>query len=168
MDIKKSIFKKFEYLNNRFKKIKNKEISTFDSKELIEEDESDISENKLIKKEENKMEMVRVSPTELDVQDIKSALDKYPMWVNEAEVIARGLASAGMGSLERQKAEYEATIAKMQEEIDKRDSKIKELEAYNKCFARVMTEIRDLTCSTIGIETEGTTNGSPVDTKKKK
>lgn len=159
MKAKEVIFQKFRYLNSRFKKFVTKEKNTTDIEKY---------ENKINKKEGIKMEMVRVSPTELDVQDIKIALDKYPMWVNEAEVIARGLASAGMGSLERQRAEYEASIAKLEEEISKRDSKIRELEAYNKCFARVMTEIRELTCSTIGIETEGTTSGDPVESKKKK
>lgn len=114
----------------------------------------------------NKKEVISImeqfAPTELDVQDMKEALDVYPMWVNESEVIARGLASKGFGSLERQKAEYEEKIATLQSEIEKRESRIKEVEAYNKCYARMLTEIRELTCQAVGIDCTETTTGNPA------
>lgn len=94
----------------------------------------------------------KLSAQEQDVQILKEALSRYPMWVNETEVIARGLVSNDIGSLTRVKEEYEKEITKLEEEISEKTSRISELVALNAEYARVLTAIRELTCAEIGIK----------------
>lgn len=94
----------------------------------------------------------KLSAQEQDVQIIKEALSRYPMWVNETEIISRGLVSNGIGSVERVRAEYEAQIEKLNDEIFEKTNRIAELTALNAEYARVLTAIRELTCAEIGIK----------------
>lgn len=98
----------------------------------------------------------KLSPQEQDVQILKECLSRYPMWVNETEIIARGLVSNNIGSIARVREEYEAQIDKLNSEIYEKANRIAELTALNAEYARVLTAIRELTCSEIGIKIDET------------
>lgn len=108
----------------------------------------------------------KLSAQEQDVQLVKEGLSNYPMWVNECEVIARGLVSRGIGSIDRVREEYETKIEKLEEEIFEKGERIAELTALNNEYIRVLTAIRELTCSEIGIKIDETTSPKTSNDKK--
>lgn len=91
---------------------------------------------------DNKM---KLTDNEQNVQFIKECLSNYPMWVNEIDVIARGLVSRGIGDLKAMQAKYEQIISE-------KDFKIMEQGAQIEVLTGLLTQIREITCREIGIK----------------
>lgn len=102
----------------------------------------------------NKMGDQKVRLSEEDVLVIKNRLSEFPMWVNEADVIARGLVARGIGDVEAASRKYEIEIANLKGEIAKRDAEISDMKELVKSYEVLLAEIRETTCRAIGIKIE--------------
>lgn len=108
-----------------------------------------------------------IIPNEEDVQIILDKLGTYPMWHEEAKLIAHGLTGVGIGSLDRARYYYEQEIEKLNEVIADKDmviaSKEKEIaDLYDKVqfLLSQLTAIRDETY--VSVDLKYTTKGNPV------